>query len=437
MSKFPDIKKSLMYSISVFAVAILFSVPIAAFAAQNSASFSSAINLSNDSNNAQYPMIANSGNNVYVVWTEESHGIFFRMSPDGGSTWTPPISSPATKLSLSGGTPAYPVITANGSNVYVAWSQTVNKISQIYFTVSTNYGAIGSFSAPTIVDTSATTAAITPVLAGYGSDIYIAWSAGTHSFERSSVDAGSSWGPVNQLGTGHEPQLAAWGTYAYFISDGISYKYSTDSGSTWHSVNLNTGSGAEPWIAAAGANVYVAWEQKGTNKTAPIYGEVSNNYGVKFTAKEVLSGSVVNSWEPQLAASGNDVYLAFRSLTPPSAWITSSSNAGLNWNPPTELSTSGRSTGWPLDVAVSGSNVFTIYGSAISSGSSVWNAYASYSPDSGTTWSSKPGLDLSGNTAGVAAPATDVASASIGANGATGFAAWQSNQSGQNQIYFA
>jgi hypothetical protein len=385
--------------------------------------------------NAQYPMVANSGNNVYVVWTEESHGIYFRTSSDGGITWVPPTSSEATRLSLTGGTASYPVITANGTNVYVAWSQTLNKISQIYFTVSTNNGI--TFSAPIILDAAPTTAAITPVLAGWGSNIYVAWSAGTHSFERSSNDAGSTWGTVNQLGTGHEPQLATYGNYAYFISDGVSYEYSSDSGSTWTSVNLKTGAASEPWIAASGSNVYVAWEQKNTGKTAPIYGEISNNNGVTFTAKEILSGSVVNSWEPQLAASGNNVYLSFRSLSPPSAWITTSSTDGLTWSTPTELSTSGHSTGWPLDVAVSGINVFAIYGSATTSGGSVWNAYASYSSDSGTTWSPQPGVDLSGNTAGVAAPATDIASASIMAYGTAGFAAWQSNQTGSNQIYFA
>jgi len=435
MKKFYGIQKSLICSISIFAVVFLFSVPVAVFGAQNSASFSSAINLSNDAYNAQYPMVANSGNNVYVVWTEQSHGIYFRMSSDGGNTWTPPTSTAATRLSPTGGAAGYPVITANGTNVYVAWSQTVSKLSQIYFTASTNNGA--AFSTPIVVDTAATTAAITPVLAGWGSNIYIAWSAGTHSFERSSNNAGSTWGTVNQLGTGHEPQLAAYGNYAYFISDGVSFAYSSNSGSTWKSVSLKAGAASEPWIAASGPNVYVAWEQKGTNKTAPIYGEVSNNNGVTFSGKRVLSGSVVNSWEPQLAASGNHAYLSFRSLTPPSAWITSSSNGGATWSTPTELSTSGHSTGWPLDVAVSGSNVFTIYGSATTSGGSVWNAYASYSSNSGSAWSPSPGINLSGNAVGVAAPATDVASASIMANGASGFAAWQSSQTGSNQIYFA
>ena len=42
--------------------------------------FSTAINLSADKNIAQYPMVANSGDNVYVAWTEGKAGIFFRSS---------------------------------------------------------------------------------------------------------------------------------------------------------------------------------------------------------------------------------------------------------------------------------------------------------------------------------------------------------------------
>ncbi|MDA4130636.1 MAG: glycoside hydrolase [Thaumarchaeota archaeon] len=422
------------YSLAASLLSFLLFIP-ASFAVQNSISFSPAVNLSNDANNARFPMVANSGSNVYVVWTEQSHGIYLRYSSDGGISWNPLLTQSAMRLSLKGGTASYPVITANGTNVYVAWAQTVNTISQIYFSISTDSG--GHFSKPVILDLNSTLAALTPVLASWGSNVYLAWAAGSRSFERTSNDGGVTWSTVNPLGSSHEPQLAAYGSYAYFISDGISYWYSSDNGGTWHKVNLKIGHASEPWIAASGPNVYVTWEQKKTNKTAPIYGEISNDYGVTFTSPKVLSGTVINDWEPQLIASGNNVYLAFRSLSPQSAWITSSSTAGATWNAPVRLSMTNHPTGWPLDVAVSGNNVFTIFGSANSNGGTVWNAYASYSADGGTTWTSPPGMDLSGNSVGVAASASDIASASIMANGASGYAAWESSQTGINQIWFA
>src|SRR5271169_1359622 len=109
------IKKILLGFSLVFVVSILFNVPMVASGAQNSLSFPSPVNLSSDSFNAQYPMVANSGNNVYVVWTEQSHGVYLRISTDGGITWTPPTTSQGKRLSLTGGVTSYPVITVNGS----------------------------------------------------------------------------------------------------------------------------------------------------------------------------------------------------------------------------------------------------------------------------------------------------------------------------------
>jgi hypothetical protein len=127
------------------------------------------------------------------------------------------------------------------------------------------------------------------------------------------------------------------------------------------------------------------------------------------------------------------IQISFASI----AWVTSSNNSGASWSTPIQLSSPNHPTGWPLDVVVSGNNVFTIYGSATTLGGSIWNAYASYSADGGNTWTSRPRMDLSANNVGVAAPATDIASASIKANGTAGYAAWQSSQAGLNQIWFA
>jgi hypothetical protein len=421
--------------VSAALMAMIFVLPsvigITSFA--SNPTFSSAVNLSNDGNNAQYPMVANSGQNVYVAWTEEGQGIFVRTSSNGGATF-----GSAMKLSPKGGVTAYPVITANGSYVYVAWSQVdpgSNKTAQIYFSASSNSGA--SFSTAIIVDVNSSQAAITPVLAGWGSNVYVAWSNNGPSWVRASNNAGQTWGPAYNLGAFHEPQLAAWGSNVYFVSDGhggMAYGVSHNYGQTWNS-SVGTMSEAEPWIAAAGNYVYIAWEQKHTNGTAPIYGMISDNNGTSFGPTTVLSGSVINDWEPQLTASGNNVYLAFRSLSPQSAWITMSSNNGATWTTPVDLSGKGNQVGWPLDIAVSGNYAYTIFGASTTG--STWNAYTSYTTNGGSSWSPTGGVDLSLNSAGVAAPATDVASASIMANGGHAFAAWESTQSGNEQIWFA
>src|SRR5579859_5777718 len=76
------------------------------------------VNLSNDSYNAHYPFVASIGNYVYVAWTEQSHGIRFRSSSNNGTAWTPSTAQSGVQLSGKGGVSSYPVIAANGTNVY-------------------------------------------------------------------------------------------------------------------------------------------------------------------------------------------------------------------------------------------------------------------------------------------------------------------------------
>ena len=119
-------KRNLSDAVLVTAFIILLAAPLVFTAASSASSpvFSAAFNISNDLGVARYPNVANSGDQVYVSWTEGGRGVFFRASSDGGSTWNPPISSQAMKISPSVGTTQRPWMSANGSNVYIVWSQT-------------------------------------------------------------------------------------------------------------------------------------------------------------------------------------------------------------------------------------------------------------------------------------------------------------------------
>ncbi len=143
-------------AISAVTLCLLFSISPALFANVAALSVSSQINISNDTFKASYPNVQNVGNNVYVVWSESSHGIWFRSSSNAGLTF-----STAIPLSPKGGVSQFPLMTANGSNVYVVWAQSLNNVLQIYFAASTNNGS--SFSTAKIVDNTPTTADITPV----------------------------------------------------------------------------------------------------------------------------------------------------------------------------------------------------------------------------------------------------------------------------------
>src|SRR5579864_8428064 len=99
-------------------------------------------------------------------------------SPDNGTTWVPPITSPGLKLSTATGVTQYPQMSANGSNVYVIWSQTSasNKVLQLWFAYSANNGH--SFTTENITDISSSNQAITPAIASWGSAVVVGWTNG-------------------------------------------------------------------------------------------------------------------------------------------------------------------------------------------------------------------------------------------------------------------
>jgi hypothetical protein len=88
-------------------------------------------NLSDTTGFSGASAIAASGNNVYVVWTENIFGItetLYRRSTDGGATFGPTLN-----LSDNAGFSEDPAIAASGNNVYVVWSDDSFGNSDILF----------------------------------------------------------------------------------------------------------------------------------------------------------------------------------------------------------------------------------------------------------------------------------------------------------------
>jgi hypothetical protein len=391
-------------------------------------------NISSDSYNASYPNVQNVGNNVYVVWSEGSHGIWFKSSSNGGSSW-----SSSLRLSVLGGVAQFPLMTANGSNVYVVWSQTtsVNGTLQIYFTASTNNGL--TFSTAKIVDNSPNATDITPVLASFGNDVYVAYDGNGSSYVTSSDNAGATFSTPFQYGSGPEPQLAAWGSTAYAVSDtfnrdALPVWVTTDGGAKWTRTSSNGGISAEPWVMASGTNAIVAWETK-TNQS-DVWVTSTTNSGKTWTKNYLLSSTVPDAWAPMLGIVGNTEYVAFRSNPGSDAsqeYVSVSTNAGATWSAPVAIGFTGRDNSWPTQVSVSGTNAYVMwYERTGTSASSTWNAVIQETSNSGTSWLASP------LTLGQSLPESDVATAAVSINNATFFSVWSNATSlGRDQVYFA
>jgi len=469
---FESVNKKKIIWLSGFTLALILlsnSFPMSAVGAArplNTPVFGSAINLSNDAGIAKDAAISNNGQNVYVAWTEGSRGILFRMSPDGGTTWVPPTSKPALKLSANGGTSQFPVMFTQFQNVskgdvYVTWAQTVtqlngSKILQIFVAASTNNGT--SFTR-TQLSHNSTQNQITPAIAASGSDVYVAWFSGKTStlngsdYVSSSKNNGKSWStPVDLVSSerGGEAQIVASGSNAYFVGDGIFFSATYNNGDSWTAsyqlymapprTSTSYYYGREPWIAANGSKVYVTWEANSTTPGISYHDQSVSSIdgGLTWGPTQNVTDPLKDNWEPENAAYGGNVFMTFHSLLNQGIYVTSSIGVTSNsptWSTPKLVSPTGLKSSFGHVFTSDGVNVFVMWGQQVTKGSSVWNAYISYSPDSGTTWSSTP-IDISNNAVGVAAGNNDVTLFGLSSNGAHCFAAW-TYTNGASQIYFA
>lgn len=176
----------------------------------NGATFSDPINISNTNGYSHHPTLAVSGNNVYIVWFDDTHtggqgahyGIYFARSIDNGMSFSDPII-----LSNDSGDNGSLHIGASGSNVYVTFSRGTGFPAfdlDIYFVRSTDNGA--TFSNAINLSGSRGTSS-NAQLAVAGNNVYVAWQDNASgNFEilfATSVDNGASFNsPVNLSNNG-------------------------------------------------------------------------------------------------------------------------------------------------------------------------------------------------------------------------------------------
>ena len=185
----------------------------------NSMSFTTPINLTNNTRDSVYAQIASFGKNVYMVWQEnnpdpygqnnnannninynddyENYDIYIKKSTDGGLTFSKEIN-----LSKNPGFSEHPQIAISGNNVYVAWiddassssssSTTTIKNQEILFRKSIDGG--NTFDKIINLSNSSNADSYNLEITAAGNNVYVVWQDTT--LPTADVDTSSN-GDVN------------------------------------------------------------------------------------------------------------------------------------------------------------------------------------------------------------------------------------------------
>jgi S1-C subfamily serine protease len=136
-------------------------------------SFSKPVNLSDDTANSQSPALAISEKGtVYVVWSDNSIGTyetFFTKSLDQGHTFSK-VSVISSNIARS----ISPSISTYGNNVFVVWSDNTFGNSEIFFTNSIDNGS--TFNMPFNISEDAGTSGVAQITIDPGAgNLYLIW----------------------------------------------------------------------------------------------------------------------------------------------------------------------------------------------------------------------------------------------------------------------
>jgi Neuraminidase (sialidase) len=349
--------------------------------------------------------VAARGDTVHVVWADERHStaydeIYYKRSTDGGVTWGSDV-----RLTNNTGRSWCPSVAVAGDNVHVVWEDSRS---------------------------------------GDWYDIYY----------RRSTDGGTTWVPEVLFPLaprlGFEPSVAVAGDSVHVVWDGLPnetgrplevyYRRSTDGGATWGGVTRLTNDSSDyawqPSVAAAGANVHVAWYdgRHGPTSPAEIYYKRSTDGGSTWESDMRLTNSIPNSQWTSIAAAGGSVHVVWSDVRDGGAneiYYKRSTDNGATWptspGGDTRLTPADGKTSYFPSVATADTNVHVVWCDRRDSISGD-EVYYKRSSDGGTTWGSDIRLTVNDDMQS-RHPSVAVAGAAL-------HVVWYDNRDGDYEIYY-
>lgn len=300
-------------------------------------SFGAKVNVSGDTDSSLDAAVATRGANVYVAWDSEPgfccpEEIYFARSVDGGATFGLVVN-----LSANAGFSRYPVVAAEGSNVYVLWRDDTPGNVECFFRRSTDFGA--SFGPTINLSESSANGCANPSISLSLGAVYVAWPEGSKKV-RVSTDGGATFGPTYTIAVPSWARVLFSGATVYAAwyeqversknvpeNFEVFFARSFDGGATFSppaNLSSNATQSRFPELAANGPNVYVAWQDDASTKTkidrtADLFVRHSANEGAAFDPAVQVTDRVayaINNPGFDLAVASANVYAVWYQRDP-------------------------------------------------------------------------------------------------------------------------
>jgi hypothetical protein len=315
------------------------------------------------------------GDTVRVVWRDDRTGreeAFFKQSFDRGSTW-----SEDAQLSAATDGVTTPNVAALDGRVHVAWCQTRDETSFVFYRRSTDGGA--TWEPESVLTTGGLNWPTQPYVAAEGQFVHLFWMAYTAGEcrvvrGRRSTDRGATWEPELLLSEdsvyGNPPRAAVDGPFVHLLWEQwngryqqLRYRRSADRGATWEPLRWLTGtivSHMSPWVAAESGRVHVVCESDLNAVFQPFYLHSSDN-GMTWSSAVCLGAESCPGYSPCVIASGTNVHVLWQDgRAGNEVYYRSSTDGGETWVAEQQLSHDTANSFMP-QLAVGGTAVYAVW----------------------------------------------------------------------------
>lgn len=209
----------------------------------------------------------------------------------------------------------------------------------------------------------------------------------------------------NEYGPSREQNITSDGQQLYLVWNqwgDLMFRRSENGGTNWGTkITLYTGFdyGANyPVVAASQGKVYVAY-YRNTTGNAQIFLVRSTNNGQSFGNEIQVTNAIRGAQVPQIVASGDTVAIAYEDRDinyKYQVFVTLSTDAGLSWSTPVQLTNTSAGARW-CDIAIKNQSLYVWWNDQTGSNYDHLDLFFSKSDDFGVNWSSA--VNLSNNQA--------------------------------------